>query len=731
MKKITLFFSLLAMMIVGLQAQAADDVYTICGSSAALFGKAWDPAYTANDMTLQEDGSYQLLKENVTLTLGDIQYKVTDGHAWGGFELPSDGGNQILKITSAGIYNVTFTLNSDKNELTAVAQLVEDQPEDPIEIVYTIVGDASLLGANWDTNAAANEMVKQEDGTYKLVKNNVTLADGKYSYKVVGNHDYGVFEYPMGMNNNTISIDKSGEYNVTFTLKLEGPELSAEVELIKEEVIEHNYTVTGVATLMGSDWNTNDEANLMALQEDGTYKLVKEGVQLAAGGYDYKVVRDHSWDWSIPQGNVNQTLTIAEDGKYNVTFTLTLGEDAANSTFTAIAEKVEDVVITHTYTVAGVEALMGSEWSATDSSNDMTLQEDGTYKLVKENVELLIKDYEYKVVVDHAWVESYPAQNAKVSINKAGKYNVTFTFDAESHEVNALVELVEPTDITSYTVVGDEALMGANWDVTTDAGNDMTKQEDGTYTLVKNEVELEAKEYKYKVVGNHDYSVFQLPLSGDQILAIAEAGKYNVTFTLTLGEENVLTAEVVKIEEPQPETKYLLHYGTTGEGAVWQDAEFVKGEDGKFAAANIEFAANTQFGVKYGDIWYAGLPNAGEGLYWIHDTWCTDIPLSTGDGVKNFIINEAGTYTFVLTVGENGITMDVEGFPVAPVLGDLNGDGKADVTDVNIIVNMILGKQAKTEAGNLNGDDDVDVTDVNLLVNIILGKSGDTTGEGE
>lgn len=480
------------------------------------------------------------------------------------------------------------------------------------------------------------------------------------------------------------------------------------------------FTIVGSSTaLFGTTWDLNNEANNMVLIDDNTYKLEKKGVELT-GNVEYKVVRDHSWDWAVPQEG-NQTLTIAEDGKYNVTFTLTLGD---NSTLTAIAEKV------HTYTVAGVEALMGSEWSATDSSNDMTLQEDGTYKLVKENVELLIKDYEYKVVVDHAWGESYPAQNAKVSINKAGKYNVTFTFNAESHEVNALVELVEPTDITSYTVVGDEALMGANWDVTTDAGNDMTKQEDGTYTLVKNEVELEAKEYKYKVVGNHDYSVFRLPLSGDQILAIAEAGKYNVTFTLTLGEENVLTAEAQKIEEP---LQYLLHYGHGGVND-WQDAPFVAGEgtyEGKLVAKDVEFTADTQFGVKYGDIWYAGLPNAGEGLYWIHDTWCTHIPLSTGDGVKNFIINEIGTYTFVLTVGENGITMDVEGFPVAPVLGDLDGDGKADVSDVNIMVNMILGKQAKTADADLDADHEVDVSDVNLLVNIILGKSGDTTGEGE
>ena len=589
------------------------------------------------------------------------------------------------------------------------------------------------------------------------------------------------------------------------------------------------YTVCGSsAALFGNTWDPTNTANDMTLQEDGTYKLVKEGVQLAAGGYDYKVVRDHSWDWAVPQEG-NQTLTIAEDGKYNVTFTLTLGD---NSKLTAIAEKV------HTYTVAGDEALMGANWDVTtDAGNDMTLQEDGTYKLVKENVELLIKDYEYKVVVDHAWGESYPAQNAKVSINKAGKYNVTFTFNAEKHEVNALVELVEPTDITSYTVVGDEALMGANWDVTTDAGNDMTLQEDGTYKLVKNEVELEAKEYKYKVVGNHDYSVFQLPLSGDQILAIAEAGKYNVTFTLTLGEENVLaavaekvedqpveitsytivgdsalvgaawnpeltandmvlqedgtyklvkenveleakgyeykvtanhtwqvwevpmqgnqtlniaeagkynvtftltlgeenvlTAEAQKIEEP---LQYLLHYGHGGVND-WQDAPFVAGEgtyEGKLVAKDVVFTADTQFGIKYGDIWYAGMPDSTD-LYWIHAGWHNNIPLSSEEGIVNFIINEIGTYTFVLTVGENSITMDVEGFPVAPVLGDVDGNGSVDVSDVNAIINIILGKAnaADYPNANVNGDSGVDVTDVNAVINIILGKSGDTTGEGE
>ena len=55
--------------------------------------------------------------------------------------------------------------------------------------------------------------------------------------------------------------------------------------------------------------------------------------------------------------------------------------------------------------------------------------------------------------------------------------------------------------------------------------------------------------------------------------------------------------------------------------------------------------------------------------------------------------------------------------------GDVNGDGKVDVEDVNAIINIIL--ELKTEAyykGNadLNGDGKVDVEDVNAIINIIL-----------
>lgn len=64
---------------------------------------------------------------------------------------------------------------------------------------------------------------------------------------------------------------------------------------------------------------------------------------------------------------------------------------------------------------------------------------------------------------------------------------------------------------------------------------------------------------------------------------------------------------------------------------------------------------------------------------------------------------------------------------VKPALrGDVNLDGSVDVTDVNIVVNIVLGKDDAANYGGrayINSDDSVDVADVNTLINIILGKN--------
>ncbi len=56
--------------------------------------------------------------------------------------------------------------------------------------------------------------------------------------------------------------------------------------------------------------------------------------------------------------------------------------------------------------------------------------------------------------------------------------------------------------------------------------------------------------------------------------------------------------------------------------------------------------------------------------------------------------------------------------------GDVDGSGKVDITDVNIIINAVLDKAPKTAAMDANSDGKVDITDVNQLINIILDKNG-------
>ena len=55
--------------------------------------------------------------------------------------------------------------------------------------------------------------------------------------------------------------------------------------------------------------------------------------------------------------------------------------------------------------------------------------------------------------------------------------------------------------------------------------------------------------------------------------------------------------------------------------------------------------------------------------------------------------------------------------------GDVNGDGTVDISDVNAIINIILGTAASSYKGNadVNGDGSVDIADVNAIINIILG----------
>lgn len=58
-------------------------------------------------------------------------------------------------------------------------------------------------------------------------------------------------------------------------------------------------------------------------------------------------------------------------------------------------------------------------------------------------------------------------------------------------------------------------------------------------------------------------------------------------------------------------------------------------------------------------------------------------------------------------------------------MGDLNGDGSIDVTDVSLLIGYILGTVSADaidmRAANVNGGEDIDVSDVSYLIGMVLG----------
>ena len=58
----------------------------------------------------------------------------------------------------------------------------------------------------------------------------------------------------------------------------------------------------------------------------------------------------------------------------------------------------------------------------------------------------------------------------------------------------------------------------------------------------------------------------------------------------------------------------------------------------------------------------------------------------------------------------------------ATAVGDVNGDGRVNVSDVSALINMILGTQTmNTTTADVNSDSRVNVSDVSALINLILG----------
>ena len=325
------------------------------------------------------------------------------------------------------------------------------------------------------------------------------------------------------------------------------------------------WTVAGTAAALNgtADWAPAATENDMTSTDGVNYTLTVTNCTLEkTATYQYKVVKNHAWSEAYP--SANKTFNVPETAVYTVVYSFNATTHEVSETTTKTGEAG---VVTHTYTVTGVAALCGSDWNPADATNDMTLQADGTYQLVKTGLALADGNYKYKVAQDHAWGQSWPSSDAILAISETGTYDITFTFEpANGNKVSANAVKKGEADIEeTWVVAGDNVtLFGTTWDATNEA-NKMTEDEDGNWVKVYDSVDLAEGTIEYKFVHNGSEWVHD---GDNEKLEITEDGKYKVTFTYIIADD-----ELKAVAEKIGEYNGLETVSAAKSAFVWYDLQ--------------------------------------------------------------------------------------------------------------------------------------------------------------
>ena len=174
---------------------AADDsathTYTVVGDAAFLSAK-WDKTATADDMTLQADGTYKKTYTGVAKT-DCATIKVAEDHDWTNsfgaalgnnenikFSVPEDGSTVDIILTLQGTKDLT---DGDGNVIgtgnDGYVTILVNGAAAPPEVLpdvteYYLVGMSGLCnGINWVPNDATNKMTANADGSFEITVSNV------------------------------------------------------------------------------------------------------------------------------------------------------------------------------------------------------------------------------------------------------------------------------------------------------------------------------------------------------------------------------------------------------------------------------------------------------------------------------------------------------------------------------------------------------------------------------
>ena len=246
---------------------------------------------------------------------------------------------------------------------------------------------------------------------------------GKWGYSNLKSAIENVFE----AEDNNISFVLAADGDLTITFDGTYIELTTSSSFAAPV-----YTIVGDAAVTGCHWDVNSVENQMV--QDATDKnqftLVKT-VTAVAGEYEYKAIRNHSYDWQVASGT---KLEIEKDGTGTITYTL----DVSTKKLTAVVSDWVEGSVAQEVTLVGI-------------GEDKEFTEAADHKTTSVAVELEANSvYTFEVVVNSVymknngtmwrgnctnWTFKSEENKAHIVTDLAGTYTFTWTYEGDKLSV--------------------------------------------------------------------------------------------------------------------------------------------------------------------------------------------------------------------------------------------------------------------------------------------------------
>ena len=276
-----------------------------------------------------------------------------EGSDWYPIENISAFDVNVEQTTLKAKDTVVFVYTPSEKSLAAIVVGPYVEPSG-VEHTYTVAGSSAVaFGTAWDPTNTANDMAKQDDGSYKWEKANLELPAGTIEFKVCQDHAWTTC-WPA--QNYALNVSEAATYTLKITFTPASGNIGA--ELTKTGSAEIDPTVSAKGSWDG--WAAelvfvladNKETATGALNlEPGNYefKVILNGGDWRSNGYSYH--REFTGAENITGNGDNMVLQADVAGEYTLTWTF--ATNALNITFpvasgidnTNVAVKAQKMII--------------------------------------------------------------------------------------------------------------------------------------------------------------------------------------------------------------------------------------------------------------------------------------------------------------------------------------------------------------------------------------------------